>query len=278
MNRKQLFVVCIYYYCILFLPVISFLFPVRRIYLRSFASGRNRIPLRKLITYLAVSGIAILGSGFTAVNKYDARLSPLRIDPSQSIAATASLLYDVLGLQEKGLSKQAFEYAYKGYRLLVGKNKIGRPGYLTICDLSQSAKQKRLYLVDINNNKILLNTYVAHGRRSGGEFATRFSNKTSSLQTSLGFYVTKNVYKGEHGLSLRVEGLEPGFNDRAFRRAIVIHGATYIGDGFTGRSFGCPAVPKDEINELVNMIKDGTCLFIYHPAKNYLRGSKILND
>ncbi|HEY6504330.1 MAG TPA: murein L,D-transpeptidase catalytic domain family protein, partial [Chitinophagaceae bacterium] len=110
-----------------------------------------------------------------------------------------------------------------------------------------------------------------------GEYARKFSNRPESHQSSLGFYITKNAYSGEHGLSLRVVGLEPGFNDRAYRRAIVLHGATYIGGGFSGRSYGCPAVPKEECRKIINTIKNGTCLFIYHPEKKYLRGSKILN-
>jgi hypothetical protein len=204
-------------------------------------------------------------------------ISPLHIGIKQMASIKATLIYNLLDLEEKGLSKDAFEYAYKGYLQLIEKNKITRPDYLTICDLSQSSKQKRFYLIDLINNKVILNTYVAHGKNSGGEYARRFSNRPESRQTSLGFYVTKNIYTGEHGISLRVEGLEPGFNDRAYRRAIVIHGANYIGDGSTGRSYGCPAVPKEECKTIINTIKNGTCLFIYHPEKKYLQGSKILN-
>jgi len=176
------------------------------------------------------------------------------------------------------LSEQAFDYAYKGYQHLLEKNMISQPGYLTICDFSQSSKQKRLYIIDIDSDKVVMNTWVAHGHNSGGEYATRFSNRASSRQSSLGFYITRNTYVGEHGLSLRMEGLEPGFNDRAYRRAIVIHGADYIGKGSTGRSYGCPAVPRKESKTIINTIKDGTCLFIYHPQKKYLQTSKILND
>lgn len=195
----------------------------------------------------------------------------------------AAKLYNELGLGDKGLSKDAFEYAYKGYNKLLEKHIIKNPEFLTICDFSQSSNNKRLYIIDLSNDELVLNTYVAHGRNSGGEFATRFSNKVSSLQSSLGFYITQNTYYGEHGLSLKVSGLEPGFNDKAYRRAIVIHGADYIGDSwlnhsnYMGRSYGCPAVPEKEKETIINTIKNGTCLFIYHPSKNYLKGSKILN-
>lgn len=202
---------------------------------------------------------------------------------SSSINEQAALIYNQLCLENIGLSKQAFEYAFKGYTRLLEKNKIDQPGLLTICDFSQSSNNKRLYLIDFNNNTVLLNTYVAHGRNSGGEYANRFSNRPESLQSSLGFYVTQSTYSGEHGLSLRIAGVEPGFNDRALRRRIVVHGASYINESwkksstFMGRSYGCPAVPSSERDFIINTIKDGTCLFIYHPSKTYLKGSKLLN-
>lgn len=205
-------------------------------------------------------------------------------DSSFTVSANASsVIYDNINLQQYGLSKEAFSYAYKGYQHLLEKKLISHSDYLTICDFSQSSKQKRLYLIDITNNKLLLNTYVAHGRNSGGAYATRFSNRPASLQSSLGFYVTKNTYIGEHGLALKIYGVDPGFNDKAWQRNIVIHGAAYIDENwlqhsaYMGRSYGCPALPLKESNTIINIIKDGTCFFIYYPGKNYLLRSKILN-
>jgi hypothetical protein len=195
----------------------------------------------------------------------------------------ADLIYDSLGLEKSGLKKEAFSFAYKGYKNLLEKGLLNKEGILTICDFSQSSKKKRLYLIDLNAYKLLLNTYVAHGRNSGGEYANKFSNKPASLQSSLGFYKTEKTYFGNHGLSLTLSGLEKGFNDKAERRKIVVHGSDYIDDrrlffsGYMGRSFGCPAIPKSNIEELINTIKNGSCLFVYHPTKNYLTGSKILN-
>lgn len=200
-----------------------------------------------------------------------------------NITTEASALYNMIGLEEKGLSEKAFQYAYKGYTQLLKKNIIKEAGYLTICDFSQSSNNKRLYVVDMVNNELVMNTWVAHGCNSGAEFATRFSNKPSSRQSSLGFYVTQNTYTGEHGLSLRIVGLETGFNDKALRRNIVVHGADYIegswlkNNNYMGRSYGCPAVPDNERDELINTIKNGTCLFIYYPSKTYLTKSRILN-
>lgn len=193
------------------------------------------------------------------------------------------LIYDSLQLKKRGLKKEAFNYAYTGYKKLEEEGLLNKEGLITICDLSQSSRRKRLYLIDLNECKLILNTYVAHGRNSGGEYARKFSNQPESRQSSLGFYRTKTAYYGGHGLALTLSGLEPGFNDKAERRKIVVHGSLYIGDNykrwgkFMGRSFGCPAVPMKQSKILINTIKDGSCLFIYHPSKKYLSGSKILN-
>ncbi len=196
-------------------------------------------------------------------------------------AATA--LYSNVNLQQLGLSKEAFNYAWKGYQYLLANNKISRSNYLSICDFSQSSRQKRLYIIDVANNKLVTHTYVAHGKNSGAEYATRFSNTPESLQSSLGFYITSRTYIGEHGLSLRINGVDPGYNDKALERSIVLHGAAYV-DGarakagmYMGRSWGCPAVPQKESATIITTIKNGTCLFIYHPSRNYLLRSKILN-
>jgi len=220
------------------------------------------------------------------VNSYPVSVSPVShtdLSFAPVIADAATALYNDINLQQHGLSKEAFDYAWKGYENLLKKNMISRSNYLTICDFSQSSKKKRLYIIDVGNSKLVTNTYVAHGKNSGAEFANSFSNKPESLQSSLGFYITDNTYIGKHGLSLRINGVDPGYNDKALMRTIVIHGADYVNEsrvqngGYMGRSWGCPAVPKKEAADIITTIKNGTCLFIYHPGKNYLLGSKILN-
>jgi len=245
----------------------------------------NLIPLKKLVASIPVIFLFLTLSSFADIQRISNAPANLQYSfPLPVTDNTATVLYQSLELEVKGLSKEAFEYAWKGYQKLLENKQLSNSGYLTICDFSQSSKQKRLYLIDINNETVVMNTWVAHGRNSGLDYATKFSNTPESLQSSLGFYVTKQTYTGEHGLSLKVQGLEPGFNDKAFQRAIVIHGADYIGaqrmssSSFMGRSYGCPAVPKEESATLINTIKNGTCLFIYHPSKKYLANSKILND
>jgi len=191
----------------------------------------------------------------------------------------SKFLYDSMKLKRLGLSRDALTYAYKGQQRLASKGRLNNPDILTICDFSQSSGNKRMYIIDIKKFKVLMTTYVAHGKNSGLSYANRFSNRPESLESSLGFYVTRNPYSGEHGLSLKLCGLENGFNDNAERRAVVVHGADYIGSqhrGIMGRSFGCPAVPDEYAEKVINLIKGGTCLFIYHPTKKYLQSSKLL--
>lgn len=201
-----------------------------------------------------------------------------------AFAAEVTNLYDAFDLKEVGLSKKAFQYALKGYYYLLDHHWLNKPNIISICDLSQSSRSKRLYILDLEKREVVVNTYVAHGRNSGKEFASSFSNSTSSHKTSLGFYVTQGTYYGDNGLSLRVRGMERGFNDKANSRNIVVHGSQYVGpdfmqmNGFCGRSYGCPAVPADESDEIIDLIKEGTCLFIYHPTKRYTAQSRILNN
>lgn len=199
-----------------------------------------------------------------------------------SAEAKSNFIYDSLQLHNLGMSRAAMNYAYKGFQKLANKGVVANEDILTVCDFSQPSHKKRMYIIDVKNMKVLVNTYVAHGKNSGLKEATRFSNVHESLQSSLGFYVTKGTYFGKHGLSLRLDGKDRGYNDNAESRAVVVHGAAYIGDhrlgsAYMGRSFGCPAVPQALAPKVINLIKDGTTLFIYHPSAGYLHGSRILN-
>ena len=221
-------------------------------------------------------------SATTAINKIlNTDLHSVKAD-NETAETAAMSLYDSLQLDKKELSFEALKYAYQGYQNLLNRGLVKKTNVLTVIDFSKSSHKKRMFIIDLDHYRLLVNTYVAHGKNTGLEYAKSFSNKMESLQSSLGFYITKGTYFGKHGLSLKLEGKERGINDKAEDRAVVIHGANYIGDhrlGFSymGRSFGCPAVPQAEANKVINLIKNGTCLFIYHPSENYLNGSKLLN-
>ena len=204
------------------------------------------------------------------------------IDSATTETNSTMALYQSLNLSAKGLSQEAYELAVQGYEKLVSLGKVPDKGIITIADFSRSSAKERLYVIDVNNAKVLFQTYVAHGRNSGEEFANKFSNVPESFTSSLGFYSTAGTYIGENGYSLKLNGLEAGINDRAYERAIVMHGAEYANDnfrrqkGYLGRSYGCPAVPEKMNKPIIDKIKNGTVLFIYSNKSNYLKQSKIV--
>jgi hypothetical protein len=188
--------------------------------------------------------------------------------------------YNLLG--ENGPSWNAYSHGYKGYEKIEDEHSINasKP-YLTIIDFTLPSYEKRLWLIDMASNKILYHTYVAHGKNSGDVMAEKFSNIPQSYQSSLGFYLTGDTYYGRNGYSLYLKGLEEGINDKAFERAIVMHGAWYANEamikkfGRLGRSYGCPSVPEKLHKELINSISHNTVLFIYHSSKDYRTASRF---
>ncbi len=183
-------------------------------------------------------------------------------------------IYHSLRTNNFRLPKQeSFTKALEGYYQWKDNGKVQKD-ILTIVDFSMSSKEERLWVIDLKNNQILFQSLVAHGRNSGIEYATSFSNKPESHQSSLGFYTTGETYIGKHGYSLRLDGLEKGINNNARKRAIVIHGADYVSETFIenngrlGRSFGCPSVPEELSKELIDTIKNKSCLYIYYPSNS----------
>ena len=177
---------------------------------------------------------------------------------------------------------ESFSKAFEGYEQLKNQGKIEND-VLTIVDFSLPSTEERMWVIDMKTKTILLQSLVAHGRNSGDNMATNFSNVSESFQSSLGFYTTGEVYQGKHGFSLRLDGMEKGINDNARNRAVVIHGADYVSKSFIkqhgrlGRSQGCPAVPYEVHETLINTIKNKSCLFIYHPSRVYIAKSKLVS-
>jgi hypothetical protein len=199
------------------------------------------------------------------------------------IDTNAEMVYQSLDANKFELPKQeSFAEALKGFYLLKEKGLI-KKDILTLVDFSLSSNTKRLWVIDLKTNVVLFQSLVAHGRNTGEEFASRFSNLAQSFQSSLGFYATGEIYKGKHGLSLKLDGLEKGINDHARQRAVVIHGADYVSDSFIrgnkrlGRSQGCPAVPVELASEIISVIKDKSCLYIYHPSIDRAKESKLIS-
>lgn len=176
-------------------------------------------------------------------------------------------------IDEKNLhvpSLSSFTMAFEGFQDLKNAGLIEKD-ILTIIDFSLSSSKKRLWIIDMLNHKVLHHTLVSHGKNSGEEYAHNFSNVIGSEKSSLGFYATAETYIGKNGYSLKIDGLSGDLNSKARERAVVIHAADYVSYDFLdlhgklGRSQGCPALPKELNREIIDLIKNKSCLFIYHP-------------
>lgn len=185
-------------------------------------------------------------------------------------------------LQNKELSFDVWEKGFRGYISLYKQGKLENPRYLTLVDFSQPSSEERLFVIDLVQQTISFQSLVSHGRNSGGLMATSFSNRNSSYQSSLGFYVTAETYSGKFDYAMRLDGLEYS-NSNARERAIVVHGADYAtpeflkkNNGILGRSLGCPAVPKESAHHLIDLVKNGSCFFIYSENREYARLSRLL--
>ncbi len=236
-------------------------------------------PFTKCSLLAIVTVLAISHQSFTSYSKKAVTTVATYSQPDSSQLS----LYNSLQLNLKGLSKEAYNYAIIGYNKLQQSGKLKNDETLTIIDFSLPSTAKRLFVIDIKLGTILFNTLVSHGKNSGKAIASQFSNTPNSFKSSLGFYITSNTYIGKHGLSLRLEGEEKGINDNALNRGIVMHCADYVNEnlinsqGYIGRSEGCPALPPLQHKAIINTIKDGSCLFIYSPAKQYLAKSALID-
>lgn len=236
--------------------------------------------MRKLLLCLSVC--LIVATPFKFVNADEAR----PVSTEMRVEEYIHTQYDRIDFAgSEMLSYTVFADAYKGYLNLKEEGKLNTDKQvISVCDFNLPSYEKRLWVIDMAAGKVLFNTYVAHGQGSGDDYAQSFSNDFDSHQSSLGFYVTSDTYNGEHGLSLRLNGMDNGFNDAALNRGIVVHGASYVCEKYAaannmrlGRSWGCPAVPDKLKIPIIKAIQGGTCLFISHADTRYQRTAYWLN-
>lgn len=194
--------------------------------------------------------------------------------------AYSESFYDCLN--EPTLDMRIFRMALKGYYSLKEDEKLSNPNYLTVIDYSKPSNEDRFFLIDVVDKKIIFKSVIAHGRNSGGLYATKFSNDNESHMTSLGFYVTGAIYNGKYEYSMKIHGMEFS-NDNAFERGVVVHSADYATYDFLkkngntlGRSYGCPALPHDNYRTIVDIIHGGSCFFVYGKDRSYERKSTYL--
>ena len=236
------------------------------------------------LTYaLLLLSVTVISWKAESINKSKSIAIPAKLSVKQLFDQYISDVYATANLQQTGLSPDVFEKAVTGFYNLKATGKIsGYNSILTIVDLAQSSCQKRMWIIDLINKEMLLNTWVAHGSGSGDDLACRFSNNNDSHASSIGFYITDDIYNGKHGRSLRLDGLDSGFNDNARARSIVVHGAPYVSEGTIagmgrlGRSQGCPAVSPRVAGTVINTIKGKTVLYINGNESDYV--SKYLDE
>ena len=200
-----------------------------------------------------------------------------------SFEEKTELLYNEIEAGQYTLpNMETFIKAYEGYSALENQGKV-KNNILTIVDFSFSSTKERMWVIDMENKKVVLQTLVSHGMNSGTEYAKSFSNQNESFKSSLGFFITGETYNGKHGISLKLDGQEYGLNDNASERAVVVHGADYVSkklanrQGYIGRSQGCPAVAPEVAKKLINTIKNKSVLFIYHPTRKYVNKSRLVS-
>ena len=240
------------------------------------------------IKKMRLLGLCVLSVAFMSwtINKIE-KVDKTKVDDTHTLltpekpVAAMEKAYDSLELEDLGLSHQAFDYAINGFQQLEQKGVLQNDSVLTIVDFDQPSYKKRMYVIDVKNFKVLFNTLVAHGKNTGKEIAQFFSNANQSFKSSLGFYLTDTTYNGGNGYSLKLKGLEANLNGNAMKRAIVIHGASYVSQsfidaqGYIGRSHGCPAIPTALTRPIIETIKNGSCLFIYN--KSYKPSGSLIN-
>jgi L,D-transpeptidase catalytic domain len=210
-------------------------------------------------------------------------LSPTTAVATRTGSADASAWVEEIGAKAEGFRPDVLKLALSAVECAGRRGLAPSSRLLTVIDYSLPSSQPRLWVIDRESRQVLFEELVAHGRNSGEDRTSSFSNALGSLQTSLGLFVTDDTYVGRNGYSLRLHGLEPGVNDRALERAIVMHGAPYVSLnavkqlGRLGRSWGCPAVSPEAARKLIDTIKGGTPVFAYYPDSNWLSSSRFLS-
>lgn len=214
-------------------------------------------------------------------------MAVMAVTTPSSTPVTSSASFNVntevnhLSSKAPELNKKVLTYALTAYINASRKGAVKNP-VLTVIDYSLPSSKQRMWIFDMNKERLLYNTYVAHGQNSGMNVPNHFSNRTSSKETSLGTYLTKDTYIGSKGYSLNLQGLEKGFNDNAFNRRVVMHGAWYVEPSFikqsgrAGRSWGCPSIAKSMAKPVINTIKGGSVIFAYFPDHNYFAHSRFV--
>ncbi len=250
---------------------------------------KSRVVPVLIATALCIAAVPFVPRSETVVAAAQLRSSesaPPESAPSPRPAILRTAVPSPISVQDAeaaGVSLDVLNLALGAVQCGVANGDLAAPPTLTLIDYSRPSTEPRLWVFDLRSGTLLFKELVAHGKGSGENMAEHFSDSMNSHQSSLGLFVTRDTYIGNNGYSLRLDGLEPGFNSRARERAIVMHGAAYVNAEFAqrqgrlGRSWGCPALREAVARRVIDTVRDGGVVFSYYPDTDWLKRSRFLN-
>ncbi len=240
---------------------------------------------RSVLAILVFAPVCLAAAPWLGSNEPTVNAAPVQVEAPALLAEDAPLTgIDVAMAEREGVSPDVLNLALGAIRCAAASGDVNAPPTLTLIDYSRPSTEPRLWVFDLATGRLLFKELVAHGRNTGDNMATRFSDAMNSHQSSLGLFVTGDTYVGSNGYSLRLDGLEPGFNGQARARAIVMHGAPYVNaalsasQGRIGRSWGCPALREAVARDIIDTIAGGGVIFSYYPDDAWLTRSRFLGD
>jgi len=243
---------------------------------------RSRFLTLLVAIVLSLAAVPFLLTGGTATAQ--AAGAPAAVTPTMTPAEpTVETSGIVAAAEAAGVSRNVVTMALSAVKCAVDSGDLAAPPTLTLIDYSRPSTEPRLWVFDLQTDALLFRELVAHGKGTGDNLAEHFSDEMNSHQSSLGLFVTKDTYVGHNGYSLRLNGLEPGFNSRAMERAVVMHGAPYVNAEFAakqgrlGRSWGCPALREAVAHQVIDTVRGGGVIFSYYPDQKWLTTSRFLN-
>jgi len=233
--------------------------------------------LNRRVVSVLIGLVCLIGAAPSAVSPAAAKATGVVKTAAKSSLMPVDLVH------AGSIAPDVLQLAVDAVSCAVNSGDIEKPRTLTVIDYSLPSTKPRLWVFDVPSGRMLFNELVAHGRNTGENMATSFSDAMNSRQSSLGLFVTRDTYVGGNGYSLRLDGLEPGFNSHALDRAIVMHGARYVDaalakqQGRIGRSWGCPALREAVARDVIDTVRGGGVIFSYYPDEKWLSSSKFLN-
>ena len=241
---------------------------------------------RSVLAVLTSAIVCLVATPWLGRDESSVSAAPVQVAVATlpGVSAPVASAIDAASAESEGVSPDVLNLALGAIRCAEASGDLTSPPTLTLIDYSRPSTEPRLWVFDLATGRLLFKELVAHGRNTGENMAERFSDAMNSHQSSLGLFVTGDTYVGSNGYSLRLDGLEPGFNGQARARAIVMHGAPYVNaalsesQGRIGRSWGCPAVREAVARDIIDTIAGGGVIFAYYPEDDWLRQSRFLGN